>query len=109
MKGSIVMTEDHRGYLKIEEHKWYDILGLKREEDSHHIAYSMCKLAESVAKLHDVVMALDARVAKLEKAVEGLRPQETPELQFRWLEKAVEGLREKEKVLSAERGSSWND
>ena len=84
------MNNDHAEYLKMDmmtreiqddyryTHKWYEILGLKREEDSHHIAYSIGKLAESVAKLHDVVMALDARVAKLEGAVAGLHVAEAP-------------------------------
>ena len=73
------MSEDYRGYLKIApnadnsyKHKIFEILGLKSEEDTHHIAYTMSNLAESVAKLHDVVVALDARVGKLEKAVERL-------------------------------------
>ena len=70
------MSEDYRGYLKVDDSykkpKIFEMLGLKSEEDTHHIAYSMSKLAESVAKLHDVVVALDARVGKLEKAVERL-------------------------------------
>ena len=67
-------NEDYRGHLEItKKPKWYDILGLKRAEDSHHVAHNLCKLAESVAKLHDVVIALDARVGKLEREVQTMK------------------------------------
>jgi hypothetical protein len=53
--------------------KIYSILGLKRESDVHHAELGMYKLAESIARLHELVESIDARVAKLEREVQTMQ------------------------------------
>jgi len=59
---------DAESYIMITA-KVYQMLGLKDAKDAHHVEHTLLKLAESVAQLHTTVMALDARVTRIEYSV----------------------------------------
>jgi len=55
------------------QEKIFSILGLKRESDVHHAELGMYKLAESIARLHELVESIDVRVSKLEREVQTMK------------------------------------